>query len=137
MRRIEAARVKHMSNAKWRKFFAVMHSLSKPLGDVGIKFVNDKRLFVGSVPGPTFEHEDHVGECGGISYARFTHIEYIQVPHKYERELEGPRYPATEFTNDVKTLIERLDEAGNFPIEAYDGGIRILGYEWDSRDTAN
>ena len=136
-RRIAAARVKHMSNTKWRKLFAVLHSLPDPLGDVGIKFINDKRVFTGPTPGPDFEYEDNFGECGGISYAPFTHIEFVQIPNNYIRELDGPRYTSTEFTNDIKALVERLAQVGSFPIQEYDSGIRILGYEWASVDTAN
>ena len=134
-RRIAAARVKHMSNAKWRKLFAAIHSLPGRFGDVGIKFIKDDRLFTEPVPGPEFEYEDNFGECGGISYAPFTDIEFVQIPNKYKRELDGPRYPATEFTNDVRSLVKRLAELGAFPIQTYDGGIRILGYEWDTGNT--
>ena len=129
-RRIAAARVKHMSNAKWRKLFAVLHSLPEPLAEVGIKFINNDNLFTGPTPGPDFDYDDHFGECGGISYAPFTDIEFVQIPITYHREVHGPRYPSTEFTNDVQSLFKRLAQVGSFPIQQYDGGIRILGYEW-------
>ena len=136
-RRIATARVKHMSNAKWRKVFATIHSFSTGFGDLGIKFINDDRLFTGQMPGPDFEYDDNFGECGGASYAPFSHIEFLQLPNQYRRELDGPRYPATEFTNDLKSLIERLGEVGAFAIQAYDGGIRILGYEWDADNSSS
>ena len=129
-RRIAAARVKHMSNAKWRKLFAVIHSLPDPLAEVGIKFINGDNLFTGPTPGPDFDDDDHFGECGGISYVPFTDIEFVQIPNTYHCEVHGPRYPTTECTNDVLGLLERLAQVGSFPIHKYDGGIRILGYEW-------
>lgn len=134
-RRIASARVNHMSNAKWRKLFAAIHSLPKYPGGVGIKFINDDRLFTEPIPGPDFEYEDNFGECGGISYAPFSHIEFVQIPNKYSRQLLGPRYPETKFINDVTSLIERLTEIGSFPIQEYDDGIRILGYEWGTDNT--
>lgn len=67
-----------------------------------------------------------------LSYAPFTHIEFVQIPSKYNRELDGPRYPRTEFMNDVRALVAKLAQIGSFQIQEYDGGIRILGYEWAS-----
>ena len=131
-RRIASATVKHMSNTKWRKLFSAMHAIPDPLGNVSIKFINDDRVFTEPTPGPEFAHEDKFGECGGISYSPFTHIEFVQIPNKYHRELDGPRYPPIEFTNDVQALVARLAQIGSFPIQEYDGGIRILGYEWDT-----
>jgi hypothetical protein len=135
--RIAAALVKHMSNTKWRKLFAAIQSLPDRFGDVGIKFINDDRLFTGPMPGPNFEHEDNFGECGNLSYAPFEHIEFVQIPNTYNRKLDGPRYPATEYTNDVEGLIGRLADIGSFPIQAYDGGIRIIGYEWAAENDTN
>lgn len=130
-RRVAAARVKHMSNTKWRKLFGTINSLPNRLGNVGIKFLNDDRLFEDIVPGPEFDHDDNFGECGGISYAPFAHIEFVQIPNRYNRKVNGRYGPATEFMNDINGLIKQLAELGSFPVAEYDCGIRILGYEWD------
>ena len=129
-RQIVSATVRHMSNTKWHQFFAAFHSVSNPLGDVGIKFINDDRVFKGPTPGPHFADYDNFGECGGISHALFAHIEFVQIPHTYYRELDGPRYPPTEFKNDLTAVVAKLGKIGSYPIQNYEGGIRILGYEW-------
>ncbi len=130
-RRIVAARIKHMSNTKWRKLFGAIHSLRNRLSNVGIKFLNDDRLFTDAIPGPDFDCDDNFGECGGVSYTPFAHIEFVQIPGKYTRKVNGPQNAATEYTNDINGLIKQLAELGSFPIVEYDRGIRILGYEWD------
>jgi hypothetical protein len=134
--RISTARVAHMSNAKWRKLFAVMYAQPKPLGHVGFKFINDDRVFRETPPEPNFAHEDNFGECGGISHSLFRHLEYVEIPRQYQRNLNGPRYPATEFSNDVQRLIEELAKVGQFAIQEDDRGLRILGYEWDVVQTS-
>ncbi|PHS05030.1 MAG: hypothetical protein COA78_15780 [Blastopirellula sp.] len=132
-RRIAAASVKHMSNTKWRKLFTAIHSVPR-LGEVAIKFINDDRLFTGSIPGPDFDHKDNTGECGGISFQPFAHIEFVQIPNLYHTSLDGPRYPNTEIQNDIDSFVERLENTGSFPIRHYDNGITIIGYEWAAND---
>jgi hypothetical protein len=136
VRRIAAASVKHMSNAKWRKLFSAMHSNPKPLGGVAIKFINDDRRFINAIPGPDFKHEDNTGECGGISYQPFAHIEFVEIPNSYVISRYGPRYPETEIQNDLDSFVDNLRKFGLFPIRKYDNGVRILGYEWASEGDA-
>ncbi|MEP3890396.1 MAG: hypothetical protein ABJN69_08000 [Hellea sp.] len=121
-RRVASASVKHMSNAKWRKLFAVLHAAAPPLREVGIKFVNQDRIFSVAVPGPSFESDDDFGECGGISYALFAHIEFLQISKS--------DISTANVSNDIQALVELLNTAGLWPIQVYEEGIRIVGYEW-------
>lgn len=133
-RRIASAAVKHMSNTKWRKLFSALHSIPDALGKVEIKFINDDRLFAVPPPGPDFAHEANFGECGGISYSPFTHIEFVQIPYKCHRELDGSHCSPTEATDNLQKFVARLAQIGSFPIQVYDAGIRIRGYDWNSSD---
>ncbi|MGY8769760.1 MAG: DUF6678 family protein [Pirellulales bacterium] len=126
-----------MSNTKWRKLFAAMHSLPEQLGDVAVKFINNDNFYTEVIPGPEFEYNDNFGECGGISYAQFSHMEFVQIPNTFKRALDGTCYPSTEFKNNIQGLIERLNEIGCFPIQTYENGIQILGYEWSASDSSS
>lgn len=131
-RRIAAASAAHMSDAKWRKLFAALHSFPGRLRGAAIKFVNDDRMFVEPLPGPKFKHDDNLGECGGISYSRFAHIEFVQIPNRFASSPYGPRYPETVIENDLSSLVDFLNKLGKFPIESCAEGIRVVGYSWKS-----
>lgn len=114
-RKIARAKIRHMSNRKWRKLFTALHDLSKRCPVIEIKLIGQQVLRV-PTPGPTFEHNDNFGECGGISYVPFSHIECVRI------------------SNDVienDALINHLRKFGQWPICETHEGILILGYEWD------
>ena len=128
--RIAAASVKHMSDTKWRELFVALHALPKRPAGVSLKFVGDDRLFDVPLPGPVFECDDNFGECGGISYAKFAHIEFLQIPESSESYPNGPKYSTTQHSNDLECLEKQLASARKYPITRYEAGIRIVGYEW-------
>ena len=129
-RRIAAASVKHMSDTKWRELFVALHALPKRPAGVSLKFVGEDRLFDVSLPGPVFECEDNLGECGGVSYMRFAHIEFLQIPESFQTFPYGPNYPAVENSNDLEYLETQLAMVRKFPIRKHKVGKRIIGYEW-------
>ena len=128
-RRIAAATVKHMSDSKWRKLFEAIHSVTIPLCGVGIKFINDPRLFTESVPGPEFEHANNTGECGGISYQPLAHIEFVEIPSSHQASIDDEN-SVVSVENDLEGFVERLGQKGDFPVQTIENGIRIIGYEW-------
>lgn len=113
-RKIARAKATHMSNAKWRKLFAALHELPNGCSVIGLKLVGRTVLGV-PTPGPVFEFEDHFGECGGISFVPFSHIEFVGVSN-------------SDTTNAA--LIQHLNTFGNWPITEDIEGILINGYEW-------
>lgn len=119
-----------MSNAKWRKLFAVIRSRAELPRAVVFKFVRDERLFSEPIPHPPFEYDDNFGEHGGISYAPFEEIDYVEIPQEYEVHEYGPEYPPFKYQNDIAGLVETLNQNGKFPIQIFDNGIRIIAYEW-------
>ena len=119
-----------MSDTKWRELFVALHALPKRPSRVSLKFVGDERLFDVPLPGPVFGYDDNFGECGGISYAKFAHIEFLQIPESNESYPNGPNYPATQHSNDLECLEKQLGIARQYPIIRYESGIRIVGYEW-------
>lgn len=128
-RRIASASIKHMSNAKWRKFFAALHDVLQPPHKIGLKFVGQDHVFIVPVPGPHFENEDNFGECGGISYALFAHIEFVRISRLYP--------VAGNATNNVEALIKHLNNVGRWSIQASDDDVFILGYEWPPHSDGN
>ena len=114
-RKIARAKIRHMSNSKWRKLFTALHDLPKRCPVIGIKLIGQQVLSV-PIPGPIFEHNDNFGECGGISYVPFSHIECVEVSN-------------TLMENDA--LIKHLSKFGQWPLREDPEGILVLGYEWD------
>ena len=133
--RIAAARVKHMSNSKWRKLFGTIRSRRPILGGITFKLIKDERHFTSHgytlIPGPEFDCDDNFGECGGLSYTPFAHIEFVYIPNRYKTSPYGPKYDDVEYANDIIGLIALLNQIGKFPIETFESGVKILGYEWD------
>ncbi|MEZ5986125.1 MAG: hypothetical protein R3B94_09255 [Hyphomonas sp.] len=104
-----------MSDAKWRKLFKALHALPGGPRQIGLQLIGRTVLSV-PTPGPEFEFDDHFGECGGISFVPFSHIEFVRVSN-------------SSTTNAA--LIQYLGVLGNWPITEEAEGILIKGYEWD------
>lgn len=113
-RKIARAKASYMSNAKWRKLFAALHELPDGCPVIGLKLVGRKVLSM-PTPGPIFDFDEHFGECGGISFIPFSHIEFVGVSN-------------SGTTNAA--LIQHLGAFGNWPITEDAEGILINGHEW-------
>ncbi|WP_139068980.1 hypothetical protein [Hyphomonas sp. ND6WE1B] len=114
-RKILRAKTAQMSNAKWRKLFSALHHFPGGCAAVEIKLVGHRNGVSVPTPGPHFEFEDHFGECGGISFVPFSHIEFVRVSNAIVTSSE---------------LIQHLHSFGKWPITAVDEGILIHGYNW-------
>lgn len=114
-RRIDAAiaraSVCHMSNAKWRKLFAVLRELE--VGPVRWKFVRDNRVFLHPVPPADALLEKMLGDVLPYPYGPYREIEWIEVP-----------------AERAAGVIEALAAIGQFPIQRLETGLRIVGYTW-------
>lgn len=119
-----------MSNTKWRKLFAALHSYPKDLDGIGIKFLRDERIFREGIPGPKLEFDDNFGEAGGISYSMFREIDYVMVPYEHETLPNGPKYPCVMVQNDIAMLKIHLENIAKFPIKELKDSIQIIGYEF-------
>lgn len=114
-RKIARAKASLMSNAKWRKLFMALHDLPGGCPVIGLKLIGRTVLSV-PTPGPTFEADDHFGECGGISFVPFSHIEFVGVSNSVA---------------DNAALVDHLEGYGKWPIVEEAEGILVRGYEWD------
>lgn len=100
----------HMSNAKWRKLFMIVHSLD--IGPLRWKFIRGEKVFEAFAPSADElldESFGHVYPAEGLPY----------------RELDWVEIPAEHSTR----VIEALAPA-NFPLQQHESGVRIVGYSW-------
>jgi hypothetical protein len=99
----------HMSDAKWRKLFAVLAGLE--LGPVRWKFVRDDRVFEQPVPPARAILERSLGDVLPDPYVPYREIEWIEIP---------PERTAG--------AAEALAAVGQFPIQVSATGLRVIGY---------
>ncbi|WP_321489127.1 hypothetical protein [uncultured Hyphomonas sp.] len=104
-----------MSNAKWRKLFSALHDFPGGCTAVEIKLVGNPNVVSVPTPGPNFEFEDHLGECGSISFVPFPHIEFVRVSNAHITSSE---------------LIQHLNSFGKWPITEVDEATLFRGYDW-------
>lgn len=114
-RRIDAAIARasacHMSNAKWRKLFAVLEELA--VGQLRWKFLKNDRVFLQPPPPTHAVLEQSLGDVLPYPYGPFREIEWVEVPA--ERSAG---------------VIEALAAVGQFPVQQLDSGVRVIGYTW-------
>ena len=112
-RRIDAtldrARVRHMSNAKWRKVFAVC--CAHDIAPLRFKFVRDERVFPGG-PQPRAGNVQ-LGDESPAPYAPYREIDWVELPLCYADDAE-----------------QAFGAVGRFPLVRTKTGLRIVGYEW-------
>jgi hypothetical protein len=105
----------YMSNAKWRKFFAVLRTVV--VGPLRWKFVRDDRVFTASIPPPTGLREDGFGDIMPYPYGSFREIDWVEVPAEH-----------------AAAAVEALATVGHFPIRYLASGVRVVGYSWPPSD---
>ena len=98
-----------MSDAKWRKTFAVLDGLR--LGPLLWKFVRDDRVFEQPAPPAHAVLDETLGDVLPDPYVPYREIEWIEVP-----------------AGRTAGVAEALAAAGQFPIHVSETGIRVIGY---------
>lgn len=111
---IAKATVRHMSDTKWRKLFALLHELPGGCETIGLKLIGRKVLGT-PPPGPFFEEETCFGGQGDLKSVPFAHIEYVGLSNSVVANAD---------------LLAFLSKHGQWPIVEEDEGILIIGYEW-------
>jgi len=109
---IARATAHHMSNAKWRKFFAALWEL----GGVRLrwKFLRDDRVFdEPSPPTPYGVLEDRLGDVLPYPYGAYREIEWVEVSLAQADEVEL-----------------KLSQLGKYPLVRTSTGIRVVAYDW-------
>src|SRR5579872_2658405 len=101
----------HMSDTKWRKLFAVLREFG--VGRLRWKFVRDDRVFFASLPHPLHLMESTLGDVLPYPYGPYREIDWVEIP--------------SEFAVGV---IDALAVVGQFPVQQYDSGVRVVGYTW-------
>jgi hypothetical protein len=101
----------NMSNAKWRKFFAVAATIAA--GPLRWKFVRDDRIFSATAPPLSSLRDDGLGDVMPSPYAAFREIDWIEVPQEYSTG-----------------WVETLAAVGQFPIQHLPSGLRVMAYTW-------
>lgn len=114
---IAKATVRHMSDAKWRKLFALLHELPGGCETIGFKLIG-RSVFGAPLPAPFFEQESCFSGEGSLKGIPFAQIEYVGLSNRVA--------PNTD-------LIAFLSKHGEWPVVEEDEGILIIGYEWDGR----
>jgi hypothetical protein len=114
-RRVDAAIARasagHMSDAKWRKLFAVLRESG--VGPVRWKFVRDDRVFVEPAPPAHAVLERTLGDVMPCPYGPYREIEWVEVPADW-----------------AAGVIEALAAVGQFPVRQLESGVRVVGYTW-------
>lgn len=100
-----------MSNAKWRKLFAILWEL----GGVELrwKFVRDERIFTAQSPPPHGALEETLGDVLPSPYGAYSEIEWVEAPAAQADDVE-----------------QALARAGKFPIVRCATGLRVEAYKW-------
>jgi hypothetical protein len=117
-----------MSNSKWRKFFASVHEGSLELSHCTWKLVNSEKAVKGFLPDADMLGEDYVGDCGALNGPiEFKTIEWILIPEKHgHRPYQNS--PIKYSTQDIKSVEDKINSAGNFEYEVIPDGIKVFGY---------
>lgn len=112
--KIAKAKICHMSNAKWRKLFRLLHDLPGSLQGIGLKRVGHKVIGI-PIPAPECLSDDSFETAGALDKVPYAHIDYIGISN-------------SRITN--AELIAFLSKYGNWPFKEEDEGVLIIGYEW-------
>jgi len=112
--KIAKATARHMSDAKWRKLFALLHGLPGGCETIGLKLIGRGVMGV-PPPGPVFEQDHRFDGPEDLSGAPFMHIEYVGLSNRVIANTD---------------LVAFLSQHGHWPIMEEDDGILIIGYEW-------
>jgi hypothetical protein len=106
---IAGASACHMSDAKWRKLFAVLRELE--VGPLRLKFLRDERLFACPAP-PEYAVLVHgLGDVLPYPFGPFREIEWVEVP-----------------AEQAAGVAQALAAVGQFPLRQVESGIRVIGY---------
>jgi hypothetical protein len=115
-----------MSNAKWRKFFSSIHEGALELDHCTWKLVNSEQPVQGYLPDSKMLGEDFVGDCGALNGPfEFRIIEWLLIPEKHgQRPYE--KSPIIYSTQDIKSVEDKINLAGNFEYQVIPEGIILL-----------
>jgi hypothetical protein len=116
-RRVDAAIARasacHMSNTKWRKFFAVLRDMD--IWALRWKFVRQDGVASCQAPRESGLREAGLGDVMPYPYCPFREIEWVEIPSEH-----------------ADGLVEALVAVGQFPIQLLASGVRVVGYSWQS-----
>jgi hypothetical protein len=114
-RRIDAAisraQASYMSDAKWRKLFALLRD--QGIRSLRWKFVGASVEIPGSLPDESDLLDDRFGDSGPYPYGPYREIEWVEIPAENSRG-----------------IADALARVGRFRTEACETGLRVLGYSW-------
>jgi alpha-ketoglutarate-dependent taurine dioxygenase len=113
--RLEAAlaraQTSHMSNAKWRALFHLLHEVG--VTQLRWKVVRDERNYLAPPPPAVSLLADRFGDVLPSPYAAYRELEWIEVAAPDD------------------ALVARLTSARKqFPWRGADSGWRVVGYTW-------
>lgn len=127
-RKIASASVALMSDTKWRKLFVVLREFSPPLPEVQWKFVNEERVHVAEIPRDLMEKG--FGDVLPSPYGLYKDIEWIFIPESFTDPRQDEKRPLPTKKNDLVAILNALENAGQFPLEKLEDGVKIVGYKW-------
>lgn len=118
-----------MSNAKWKKLFAVINDGDIPLSACIWKLVEDKEPKIGFIPDLDQLGEDYVGDCGALNAPfSFKEIEWLFLPFKKGHQ-PYDKSPIKYEYQDMEAIKVLIDSAGQLEYEINDEGLKIYGHK--------
>ena len=119
----------YMSDAKWRKLFSVVHDESLEMSHCVWKFVGIDEPKPGHVPDFTQLGENFVGDCGASNGPFwFKEIEWLLIPKRYGWK-PYKNAPTNYITQDVESVLKKIQAVGHFETELSEDGLRVYGYK--------
>ena len=118
-----------MSNHKWKKLFTTIAKSCPDLSSIEYHLTDTDEVFYGSAPGidqiSDTAVDDPVQGIGGP--VEYKHIEYLSIPyiHKYRAYKKAP---FTYKEQNIRELLNALENVGVFPITKTETSIIISGY---------
>ncbi|ROT95761.1 hypothetical protein EB809_18735 [Marinobacter sp. R17] len=117
----------YISNAKWRKCFAILDDISPDL-QVIWKFVGSQNNGVRySLPSIESLEERHLSSRFWFGPAYYKEIEWIEFP-KVGKPYGKEDISGAFFHQDVATILAALNDIGQFYTENTDLGFRLYGH---------
>lgn len=117
-----------MSDTKWRKFFDVLVGMHPAVGVTRMKLTYEEEPYDFAVPDRKAEIWESAIDGGPGGPVDYKHIEWINLPREWKwRKYENA--PEETTVQEIDALIEALEAVGQFPVEATEDGVRIVGYK--------
>jgi hypothetical protein len=108
---IATATACHMSDAKWRKLFAILRRLG--VGRMAWKLIREDQITWQEPPPEWALMDTCLGDFGLTPAVPYREIDWVEVP-----------------AERAAGVAEELAAVGQFPVQQRDTGLRVVGYSW-------